>query len=180
MGILQEKEIIEGCMKGRREAQKLLYDHFAARMLALCFRYCDSVEEAEDVLQEGFIKVFAHIGEFRGQGALDGWVRRIMVNTALNYLKKIAPWRFNEDLDDLPDARQPGVHPSDAMDAAFVIEKIRELPAGYRAVFNLFEVEGYTHNEIGKMLGISPNTSKSQLQKAKRLLRQKLETYQNL
>jgi RNA polymerase sigma factor (sigma-70 family) len=179
MGIQQEKEIIDGCIKGRREAQKLLYDHFAAKMLALCFRYCDSVEEAEDVLQEGFIKVFSHIAEFKGQGAFEGWVRRIMVNTALNYLKKIAAYRFNEDLDELPEGQQPGVPPSDTLEAGFLIGKIRELPAGYRAVFNLYEVEGYSHNEIGKMLGISPNTSKSQLQKAKRLLRQKLEPYQH-
>ncbi len=174
MVIHQEKSIVEGCCQGRREAQQKLYDHFASKMLGLCFRYCDSIEEAEDLLQEGFIKVFRHIRTFKGDGPLESWIRRIMVNTALNYLKKIADYRFHDDLDELPEALQPESATSNQLEVKEIIDTIRKLPPGYRTVFNLFEIEGYGHKEIAAILNISVNTSKSQLLKAKRLLQKKL------
>ncbi len=177
MVILHEKEIVEGCIKGKREAQRMLYDQFAARMLALCFRYCDSVEEAEDVLQEGFIRIFTHIRSFSGKGSFEGWIRRIMINTALNHLKSISVHRFSEDLDDLPGNLHPSVKPAGDMEVKDLIQKIRELPPGYRTIFNLFEIEGFSHKEISGMLKISVNTSKSQLMKAKLMLQSKLEEY---
>ncbi|MFO7723792.1 MAG: RNA polymerase sigma factor [Bacteroidales bacterium] len=169
-----EKEIVEHCCKGRREAQKALYDHFAPKMLALCFRYCDSLEEAEDVLQEGFIKVFRYIGTFQGKSPIESWIRKIMVNTALNYLKKIADYRFHDDLDELPESLQPESGTVNTLEVKEMIEMIRTLPPGYRTVFNLFEIEGFNHKEIASMLGVSVNTSKSQLLKAKRMLQDKL------
>lgn len=177
MVMFQEKEIVEGCCQGRRDSQQALYDHFAPKMLGLCFRYCDSVEEAEDVLQEGFIKVFQHIGTFRGKGSLESWIRRIMVNTALNYLKKIADYRFHDDIDELPESLQPEAEAASPMIVIELIDAIRSLPKGYRTVFNLYEIEGYEHREIASMLGISVNTSKSQLLKSKRILQKKLNYY---
>jgi RNA polymerase sigma factor (sigma-70 family) len=175
MVMQNEKEIVENCCKGRRDAQKALYDHFAPKMLALCFRYCDSIEEAEDVLQDGFIKVFRYIGTFQGKGSVESWIRKIMVNTALNYLKKIADSRFHDDLDELPEALQPESETENTMEVQEMIEMIRTLPPGYRTVFNLFEIEGFNHKEIASMLGVSVNTSKSQLLKAKRLLQQRIK-----
>lgn len=177
MVTLHEKAIVEGCIEGNREAQKVLYDHFAAKMLALCFRYCDSVEEAEDVLQDAFIRIFTHIRSYRGKGSLEGWIRRIMINTALNHLKSISGHRFSEDIDELSENMQPSVRPAGDMEVKDLIEKIRELPPGYRTVFNLYEVEGFSHKEIADMLRISVNTSKSQLMKAKRMLQIKLDEY---
>jgi RNA polymerase sigma factor (sigma-70 family) len=166
-------------MKGRRDAQKRLYDRFARRMLALCFRYCNSLEEAEDVLQEGFIKVFTCIGEYRRLGSLEGWIRKIMVNTALNHLRATEEYRFTEDLDGMPDGLQPAVMPGNTMETKHLISLVKSLPTGYRTVFNLFEVEGYSHKEIAKMLGVSTNTTKSQLRKAKQQLQLMLEREQN-
>jgi len=177
MVLQHEKEIIAGCRKGRREAQKQLYDMYARKMLALCFRYCDTVEEAEDVLQEGFIRVFTQIGQYRSKGSFEGWIRKIMVNCALNYLRTSAAYRFTEDLSEVPDVSQPAEMPFNSMELSYVVEKIRELPPGYRAIFNLFEVEGYSHQEIGEMLCISANTSKSQLRKARKQLQEKLSDY---
>jgi RNA polymerase sigma factor (sigma-70 family) len=169
-----EKEIVENCCKGKREAQKALYDHFAPKMLALCFRYCDSLEEAEDLLQEGFIKVFRYIGTFQGKGSVESWIRKIMVNTALNYLKKIAEYRFQGDLDELPESLQPESEVNNHLEVKEMFDLIRTLPPGYRTVFNLFEIEGFSHKEIADTLGISVNTSKSQLLKAKRMLQEKI------
>lgn len=174
MIMFQEKEIIEGCCKGNRKAQKALYDHFAPKMLALCFRYCDTLEEAEDVLQEGFIKVFQSIRSLKKNRSLEYWVRRIMINTSLNYLKKIKEFRYQDDIDDMGEKDQPQTSIDKTLEVKDLLEMIKSLPTGYRTVFNLFEIEGYTHKEIGDMLGISINTSKSQLLKAKRVLEKKI------
>ncbi len=170
-----DKEILEGCKKGRRDAQKKLYDRFARRMLALCFRYCDSLEEAEDVLQEGFIKVFTCIGEYRGRGSLEGWIRKIMVNTALNQLRASISERLTEDLDVMPDGLQPAVMPGNTMETKHLVALVKSLPPGYRTIFNLYEVEGYSHKEIAEMLGVTTNTTKSQLRKAKMQLQEMFE-----
>lgn len=171
-----EKEIVDGCLRGSRKAQQALYDRFASKMLGLCFRYCDSIEEAEDVLQEAFIRVFQHIGTVRNEGALEAWVRRIMINTSLNYLAKIAEYRYHDDLDEIPEGSQPEAVTGGEMEVEELLSLIKSLPVGYRTVFNLFEIEGYGHPEIAAMLGISVNTSKSQLLKARRMLQRKLDT----
>lgn len=146
-------------------------------MLALCFRYCDTLEEAEDVLQEGFIKVFTSIGQCKKRSRIEAWMRTIMVNTALNYLRSIAGFRFSEELEGMPETVQPSVMPDNTMEVDHLIETIKDLPIGYRTVFNLYEVEGYSHAEIAEMLNVSINTSKSQLRKARQQLQEQLKGY---
>lgn len=152
----------------------MLYERYAGVMLSVCMRYAKNRDEAEDLLQEGFIKVFDKISTFRGQGSLEGWIRRIMINHALNYIKskKLVflqedPQRWSDHLadDSHPEAEQELYTPEMMMKA------VQELPDGYRVVFNLYVVEGFNHREIAESLGISENTSKSQLSRARRYLR---------
>ncbi len=173
--MFQEKEIVDGVRKGDRKAQQALYDHFAPRMLGLCFRYCDDAGDAEDVMQDAFIRVFRYIGTFTGEGSIEWWIRRIMVNTALNHLKKISASRYLSDIDDLPEGEQPAVAATATLEMDELLGLIRSLPPGYRTVFNLYEIEGYAHSEIAKMLRVSVNTSKSQLMKASRMLQKLID-----
>lgn len=173
--MFQEKEMLERVRKGDRKAQQALYNHFAPRMLGLCFRYCDDAGDAEDVLQDAFIRIFRYIGTFNGEGSLDGWVRRIVVNTALNHLKKISQTRFQADVDELPEGDQPAVAAASTLELEELLCLIRSLPAGYRAVFNLYEIEGFSHAEIAELMGVSVNTSKSQLMKARRMLQKRID-----
>jgi RNA polymerase sigma factor (sigma-70 family) len=162
--------LVKDCLKGLPEAQRQLYEHFAEGMLGVCYRYTKSVVDAEDVLQEGFIKVFRHLHQYKFEGELGGWIRRIMVNTALNYLKKNS--RYQTDLS-FPDTSLHPVsddNPEVALQAKDLAELIRQLPAGYQTVFNLHAVEGFSHVEIGKMLGINEGTSRSQYARARALL----------
>jgi RNA polymerase sigma-70 factor (ECF subfamily) len=162
--------LIRDCQKGKILAQRKLYELYAPEMLGVCYRYTKSVHDAEDVLQEGFMKVFANLGQFEGKGELGAWIRRIMVNTSINYLKKHAHYRMDMVFS------EPGLHPVSQdspdinLDAKELCSLIRQLPTGYQAVFNLHAVEGYSHVEIGTMLGISENTSRSQYMRARNLL----------
>lgn len=162
--------LVKECLKGRPDAQRQLYEHFAEGMLGVCYRYTKSMADAEDVLQEGFIKVFTHLGQFKSEGELGGWIRRIMVNTALNFLKKNS--RYQQDLA----YTDPGLHPvSDdnpevKLNAKDLSELIRQLPTGYQTIFNMHAVEGFSHVEIGKILGINEGTSRSQYARARALL----------
>ena len=162
--------LVKDCLKGQPEAQRQLYEQFAESMLGVCYRYTKSVADAEDVLQEGFIKVFKNLHQFKFEGELGGWVRRIMVNTALNYLKKNS--RYQTDLSFPENSMHPvsDDNPEVTLQAKDLAELIRQLPAGYQAVFNLHAVEGYSHVEIGKMLGINEGTSRSQYARARALL----------
>jgi RNA polymerase sigma factor (sigma-70 family) len=163
-------QLVRDCLKNRPEAQRLLYDSFSEQMLGICFRYTKSRADAEDVLQEGFVRVFKNLHQFKFEGELGGWIRKVMVNTAINYLKKHS--RYQSDLS-FSDA---GLHPISAdnpevnLSAKELAELVRQLPTGYQTVFNLHAVEGYTHVEIGQMLGISENTSRSQYMRARNLL----------
>jgi RNA polymerase sigma factor (sigma-70 family) len=162
--------LIRDAQKGKMRAQRRLYELYAAEMLGVCYRYTKSVHDAEDVLQEGFMKVFAHIGQFEGKGELGAWIRRIMVNTSINYLKKHAHYRMDMVFG------EPAMHPVSQdtpdlhLEAKELCSLIRQLPTGYQAVFNLHAVEGFSHVEIGRMLGISENTSRSQYMRARNLL----------
>lgn len=162
--------LIKDCLANRPAAQKKLYDEFAAQMLGVCYRYTKSMEDAEDVLQEGFIKVFKNLAQFKGEGELGGWIRRIMVNTALNYLKKNE--RYQAEMSFSDNILHPVSHenPEINMNAKDLAALIRQLPAGYQTIFNLHAVEGYSHVEIGKMLGINEGTSRSQYSRARALL----------
>lgn len=173
---MTEEELLEGCKKGDSKYQYMLYKKFASTMFVVCRRYATSLEEAEDVLQDGFIKVFANLDKYRGDGSLEGWVRRIMVNTALNQyrssLKTLYQLDINEVHEVIEDKRSSNL---DKLNANVLLKMIETLPNGYKLIFNLYEIEGYAHKEIAEMLNISINTSKSQLLKARRVLQKKIE-----
>lgn len=170
--MLGETELIEGCRKGDKAVQKALYDRYCQKMMVVCMRYSKSTLEAEDILQEGFVKVFQGIKDFRQEAKLETWITRIMVNTALNSQRKklyLFPMVDVEEID-LPEneVSLAGLHFSQ------LLEMIQSLPNGCQTVFNLFAIEGYSHKEIAEMLGISEGTSKSQYARAKSLLQAKL------
>jgi RNA polymerase sigma factor (sigma-70 family) len=170
--MLSEIELIEGCCKGDRASQKALYDRYCRKMMVVCLRYSKSTAEAEDILQEGFVKIFNSIKTFRQEAKLETWITRIIVNTALNARRKklyLYPMVDVESID-LPEEELciSSIHFSQ------LIEMIQSLPQGCQIVFNLFAIEGYSHKEIGELLGISEGTSKSQFARAKSLLQAKL------
>jgi len=164
-------QLVKDCLKEKPAAQKALYEHFAGPMLGVCYRYTKSISDAEDVLQEGFIKVFKNLKQYKFEGEFGGWVRRIMVTTAINYLKKNT--RYQSELlytDDHLHVVSTDDHPEIKMQAKELAELIRQLPTGYQTIFNLHAVEGYSHVEIGKILGIHEGTSRSQYSRARALL----------
>jgi RNA polymerase sigma factor (sigma-70 family) len=171
--MLSEKELIDGCAKGDRASQKALYDRYCRKMMVYCLRYAKSTPEAEDILQEGFVKVFKNIGQFRAEAKLDTWMTRIMINTALNHQR--------QKLYMLPMLDVNEVHLPESEDISMarfnlseLIVIVQSLPDGCRVIFNLFAIEGYGHKEIAEMLKISEGTSKSQYNRAKVLLKAKL------
>jgi RNA polymerase sigma factor (sigma-70 family) len=167
---MTEEAILQGCLRNESTAQKELYNRYSPKMLAVCYRFGHNREDAEDMLQEGFIKVFSQIHTFRNQGAFEGWVRRIIVHTCINNLKKNK--KFNESVDIIHattlQVREETV-PS-IVQAKQVVECIRLLPLGYRTVLNLYAIEGYSHKEISIMLEIEESTSRSQYTRAKQML----------
>jgi RNA polymerase sigma factor (sigma-70 family) len=167
---MTEEAILQGCLRNEAIAQKELYGRYSPKMLAVCYRFGHNREDAEDMLQEGFIKVFSQIHTFRNQGAFEGWVRRIIVHTCINNLKKNK--KFNESVDLINattlQVREESV-PS-IVQAKQVVECIRLLPLGYRTVLNLYAIEGYSHKEISIMLEIEESTSRSQYTRAKQML----------
>ena len=172
--------LVKDCLKGKIAAQKQLYDLFAAPMLSVCYRYSKSMADAEDVLQEGFVKVFFNLHQFKFKGELGAWIRRIMVTTAINYLKRNA--RYQSELifpDEHLHVVNNDVHPEVKMEAKELADLIRQLPPGYQTIFNLYAVEGFNHVEIGKLLGIQESTSRSQYARALALLIQWIEQKNN-
>lgn len=172
--------LVKDCLKEKPAAQRQLYEHFAPAMLSVCYRYTKSMADAEDVLQEGFVKVFLNLKQYKFQGELGGWIRRIMVTTAINYLKRNA--RYQTDLlfpDDHLHVVSNDHHPEVKMQAKELADLIRQLPPGYQTIFNLYAVEGFNHVEIGKILGIQESTSRSQYARARNLLIQWIEQKNN-
>jgi len=174
---MDQKQLVKDCIKQKPLAQQELYQHFAPAMLGVCYRYTKSVQDAEDVLQEGFIKVFVHIKTFNSTGELGAWIRRIMVNTALNYLKKNKKYRTDMVFAEMPLHPVSTQNPEVNLEVKQLAEMIRQLPTGFQTIFNLYAIEGYTHVEIGEMLGISDGTSKSQYARARYLLIEWIEKY---
>jgi len=172
--------LVKDCIKKKSSAQQQLYQTFAPAMLGVCYRYTKSMQDAEDVLQEGFIKVYQHIGSFKATGELGGWIRRIMVTTALNYLKKNKRYREELVYAEMPLHPVSDNNPMVQLDAKELAELIRQLPTGFQTIFNLYAVEGYTHVEIGAMLGISDGTSKSQYARARYLLIEWIEKFSSI
>ena len=163
-------KLVKDCIREIPAAQRQLYDHFAETMMGVCYRYTKSVADAEDVLQDGFVKVFKHLRQYKQQGELGGWIRRIMVTTSLNFLKKKSRQRAefsfeNENLHPVVDD-----HHELKITGKELANLIRQLPVGYQTIFNLYAIEGYSHVEIGEMLGINEGTSRSQYSRARNLL----------
>ena len=173
---MDSNTLIQQCLKNNRTAQKSLYDRYAGAMLGVCYRYTKSLADAEDVLQEGFIKVFTNLPQYRKQGPLEAWIRRIVVNTAIDYLQRHSRYRNELHLDQVAMHPVSNEQPELLMDTKELVEMIRDLPAGYQAVFNLIAIEGYNHIEAGKLLGISEQTSRSQYSRARTTLIKKLQS----
>ncbi len=173
-----EKRLVKQCIAGNGDAQREVYERYGGEMLAVCRRYTHSLEDAEEVLSNGFIKVFQKIDQYRGEGALGAWIRRVMVREALNFIR----YQKNLFVEVEEEYQSEFGHAatSEHYDAEHLMRMINELPTGYRTVFNLYAIEGYNHKEIGEMLDISENTSKSQLSKARRQLQEKLSKYELL
>ena len=167
---MTEEQMLAGSIKNNASAQEVLYNRFSPRMLGVCYRFAKNREDAEDMLQEGFIKVFTQLHQYRNEGALEGWIRRIIVHTCINIIKKNK--KFTETVDIVQANNlitQEDFIPS-IMQAKQVVECIRLLPIGYRTVLNLYAIEGYSHREIANMLEIEESTSRSQYTRAKALL----------
>ena len=164
---LTEAEIIEGCKKQKPAAQEALYKQYSSRLLAICSRYAHTTFEAEDIFQEAFIKVFKNIEQYKGQGSFEGWLRHIFVNTAINHYHKNKKHSNHQDPESYAETVTSDTDIIGNISADELTKVIAQLPDGYRIVFNLFVVEGFTHKEISEMLGINEGTSKSQLAKAK-------------
>ena len=166
-----ESEILDGCRNGERIAQKALYENYKSQMYTLAYRITGNFEDAEDVLQEGFLKVFRSISTFRGDSKAGTWIHTIMARTALERIRSKMQFADMEILPEIQD--DENYFP---IDSEYLENAILELPDGYRSIFTLYEIEGFKHREIAEMLEISENTSKSQLHKAKRMLQDKLKT----
>lgn len=174
--MISDTDLIEGCIQGNRKMQQALYDRFASKMYGVCLRYAGNTDEAQDILQEGFIKIFKKIGSFRSEGSFEGWVRRIFVNTSIEHFRKknyLQP--ITEKEEDTVEGKYLSV--LDTLAEKDIISLVQQLSPGYRTVFNMYVIEGYTHKEIADMLGISEGTSKSQLSRAKLILQRLVSTY---
>lgn len=167
-----EEDLIKGCIRRERSAQKRLYDTFSSKMYALCCRYVKDSMEAEDVLVTAFTKILDRIDQFKGDGSFEGWIRRIVVNESLTYLRRNRSMYVETELE-AADRDPDYQHLSDHLEAEDLLSMIQELPVGYRMVFNLYAIDGFSHKEIADQLNISENTSKSQLSRA-RVFLQKL------
>ncbi|MFT3884340.1 MAG: sigma-70 family RNA polymerase sigma factor [Flavobacteriales bacterium] len=171
---MTDEQMVAGCLNGEPTAQEALYRTYARKMMSICMRYASGRDQAQDMLQDGFVKVFQKMDHYRGEGPLGGWIARTMVNTALDHLRRNKPYDHGVDLANAEHLHAEDEHVLSSMSTDELMALIQALPPGYRTVFNLFAIEGYPHKEIGEMLGISENTSKSQFMKARAYLRKLL------
>jgi len=179
-------EIIEGCVKGDRKCQQIIYERFYGKMLGACMRYSKDREEAKDILQDGFVKVFTNINKYGASGSFEGWIRKIIVNTAIDFIRKSKHTIQYADSDYIEENADETTEEENSeysnISANEVMEAVQQLPTSYRTVFNMFVVDGFSHKEIAGQLGISEGTSKSNLSKAKMNLKKvfanKLKVYQ--
>lgn len=170
---ITEEELIANCRKGKASAQRGLYDRLSPKMLGVCLRYIKDREEAEHVMIGSIVKVFDKLEQFKGDGSFEGWVRRIVVNDCLMYIRKNRNMSLEVDIDSMVEAPNLGAI-DDVLEVEDLMKLIKELPVGYGTVFNLYAIEGYSHAEISKMLDINENTSKSQLSRARKWLQKRL------
>lgn len=174
------ENLIKDVIKNDKTAQQRFYQLYAPKMYGICLRFAGNKFEAEDLLQEGFIKVFRYLKFYRKEGSLEGWIRRTIVNTAINILKRDAKHKRHVDIDNAEMVQNNREDPSRILILEHLLNLVNLLPTGYRMVFNLYVIEGYSHKEISKMLGISENTSKSQLSRARSILQKKIMVNKNL
>ncbi|MGN6494821.1 MAG: RNA polymerase sigma factor [Agriterribacter sp.] len=173
---VNESDLIKGCLEGDRRMQELLYQRFSPKMYAVCLRYAGKAEDAQDILQDGFVKVFRNLHMYRGDGSFEGWIRRIFVNTAIeHYRRQVNVYPVTEGHENLMEAKE--ISAIDTLSMKDLMMIIQELSPGYKTVFNLYVIEGYTHKEISEMIGISEGTSKSQLARAKGILQNIINKY---
>lgn len=173
---MDDSTLVKKCLDGDSQAQRMLFERFAPKMLGVCMRYAKNTEQAEDVLQDGFIKVFTKLSKYSGDGSLEGWIRRIVVNTALDEIRKNVKFKDSVSVEDVDYKLDVDAHILEGLMAEDLMEIINDLPAGYKVVFNMFAIEGFSHKEIAMQLNISENTSKSQYSRARAYLKVKLET----
>lgn len=175
---MNDQQLVQGCIDGDYRAQKELYTLYAPKMMGICLRYASNEAEAEDILQDSFIKVFRKIDTFTAKGPLGAWIRRIVVNTAAQSYRDNKKLRLATDLDTVEFFLESDDNVIESLSAQELVGKIQQLPTGYRVVFNLYAVEGFTHPEISEKLGISAGTSKSQYSRARAMLRKMIEEEQ--
>jgi RNA polymerase sigma factor (sigma-70 family) len=172
--IPSDTDLIKGCIEGNRQMQELLYRKFSSKMYGVCLRYSGNAEDANDLLQEGFIKIFKNLSKFRSEGSFEGWIRRIFVNTSIEHFrKKVKLYNVTEVQENTIEDIDFSI--LDTLAEKDIIMLINGLSPGYKAVFNMHVIEGYSHKEIAEMLGINEGTSKSQLARAKGVLKKSLE-----
>ena len=172
---VSDEKLLKGCLQGNRTAQKQLYMKYKASMFGVCLRYAKNQAEAEDFLQEGFIKIFGDLYQYKPIGPLGGWMRRVVVNVALQHIRRRKDLFADVNIDDVAYNYSADEEVFSNFRMKALLEMIQKLPEGYRAVFNMYVMEGFSHKEIAKQLNITVNTSKSQLSRAKSTLRQMLE-----
>jgi len=170
-------ELVDACLEGNPSAQRSLYDRFSSKMYGVCLRYAKNEEEALDILQDGFVKVFQKLDKFKKEGSLEGWIRRVIVNTALDQIRKNKKEQGNVAIDKVEFMVSSNEYIIENLMAEDLLNILQQLPAGYRTVFNLFAIEGYSHKEIAEELGVTENTSKSQYSRAKSYMQKLLEKY---
>jgi RNA polymerase sigma factor (sigma-70 family) len=171
---MADEDLIQGCIREDRECQALLYEKYGDKMFGVCLRYTKTREEAEDVFQDAFVKILNKISSYKHTGSFEGWMRRIMVNTALRSKDKRA---LKYEVSDIEDVKEPAFDQQllANMEAKTIVGLISELPDGYQVVFNLFAIEGYSHKEIAEKLGVTESTSRTQYLRARKALQEKLE-----
>ena len=171
---MDELSLIQGCIEGNQRAQRKLFDSFSPKFFAVCLRYMKNNDEAEDVLQEALIKVFSKLPEYSKKGSFEGWMRRIVVNTCLDQIRKNQKLKFDAPLEQEEYKLSTNAFIFEKLSADELMKEIQEMPPGYRVVFNMFAIEGFSHQEIAKKLGVAESTSKSQYLRARAYLKERI------
>jgi RNA polymerase sigma-70 factor (ECF subfamily) len=171
---MDDFSLVNECIKGNPKAQKALFDRFAPKMYSVCLRYMKNTEQAEDVLQDSLVKVFSKLNDYKNEGVLEGWIRRIVVNTCLDQIRKNAKFLGDIQADEVEYKLEHHSFIAENLMAEDLMKLVQRMPDGYRVVFNLFAIEGYSHQEIAQQLGITESTSKSQYLRARAYLRDRI------
>ena len=168
---MTDDELVKQCLNNNQSAQKELFVRFSSKMLGVCLRYTPSMDDAEDVLQEAFVKIYNKLDKYSGMGSFEGWIRRIVVNTALDFLRKNKKTQLHSSIDDIGFAIKKEQFIVEDLTAKELMKIIQQIPLGYKTVFNMYAIEGYSHKEIAQELDISESTSKSQLSRARKAIK---------